>query len=406
MNRRKPTPLVAGTDLDAVVLGREGSGVEQYRMTRDAEGLAIDAGTLHDLSPGTILRVVPQPISTSEDTLAFVRVVRAELTRSVVEPLEHAGRPAVAAAQIPPVTFARPVERTLSLSLRVALPAPSTVRAEDEAAAAAIASMRAQPNQLVEWVPAGQPAELRLAVAANAVWLVPPWGTLCTPRDIGTSGHPQCTSAADITPSVPLAGPDTRAALADSLQRVARTTNLLRVAATAAAPAERLEISLWINGVQRDESEGSRLVLELDDELELRARNTSDTPLDITVLFIDSRWGISLVYPDGADELGRLGSRSNEIVLAEGKINTETVGIERMLLIAVPARPGSVPDPFRFLAQPSLAASNGGGTRGPGSPAGGIRDLLERAGFIGGRTRGPTSDSTDAMIWVQAWETR
>ncbi len=64
MHRTRPTPLFVGTGLDANVFGATaGEQVEQYRIEVDEGEVRLPAGNLHDVTAGTVLAVVAQPIA-------------------------------------------------------------------------------------------------------------------------------------------------------------------------------------------------------------------------------------------------------------------------------------------------------------------------------------------------------
>jgi hypothetical protein len=88
------------------------------------------------------------------------------------------------------------------------------------------------------------------------------------------------------------------------------------------------------------------------------------------------------MFPAAAGANNRI--EPNGTVTIKGQISDATVGIERLLLIAVQARPIADRFDFSFLAQPQLERTRSGTA---GGSAAGIDELFVEAGF-GGTTRG------------------
>ncbi len=404
MHRTRPTPLFVGSSLDAAVFGaEEGELVEQYRVDVDGGEISIPAGSLHNVTSGTVLAVVPHPGAETEEAIGYVEITSAQLSDSRAAPVRFDGLDALDADAIPDAAYVRPVQRPISLTMAIALP-------EDEAAARSIRDAVAADEDglqnMIEWVGSRDPADLRLLARDDAVWLLPPSGQLCT-RDILREGDDTaCATEADLTPSV--AGPSdgNARALLDSLRAVARATNLMSVArATASGGAAVVVLVMEVRREGEAEFEGVsggvRPVLRPGDYVRFRIENRSDQSQDVTVLFLDSRWGITTYYPQRIGAPNRMEAGGSQYIgnaVGGFPVTASTTGLERMLLIAVPARGGNMTD-FSRLAQPTLSA-----TRALGSGSD-LDNLLDQAGFRGGRTRGlgqqTQEDTTTQLVtWV------
>ncbi|MDJ0908271.1 MAG: caspase family protein [Woeseiaceae bacterium] len=406
MHRTRPTPLFVGTSLDAAVFGAdEGERVEQYRVDVGGGEITVPAGSLLNVTNGTILAVVPHPGAETVDAIGYLEITASQLSDSRAVPVEYNGVEALDADSIPGTAYARPVQRPIALAMTVALP-------EDEAAArsirAAVASDEDGLENMIEWVEARDPADLRLLVQDDAVWLLPPSGQLCS-RDILSGGEDSaCAIEADLTPSVAFPARGDAQELTDSLRAVARATNLMNVA-RATSTGGPVEVALVMEVRHEDSAEfegvpeGTRPVLRPGDYVRFRIENRSNRAQDVTVLFIDSRWGIESYYPMGSGGLNRIEAGGSQYIgnaVGGFPVTVETTGMERMLMIAVPARGG---DPVNFsgLEQPTLAATRDLGAESE------FGNLLEQAGFRGGQTRGlgqqtQEDTTTQVLTWITA----
>ena len=104
--------------------------------------------------------------------------------------------------------------------------------------------------------------------------------------------------------------------------------------------------------VELDQS--SRLPLHEGDALiRLDITNGSRAPVDLTILFVDSRFGITTLFPTrGRTNRIAAGSHIDNI---GGKITRDTVGLEGMIVIASKAASGTPVADFSFLAQKKLS---------------------------------------------------
>lgn len=117
-----------------------------------------------------------------------------------------------------------------------------------------------------------------------------------------------------------------------------------------------------------------------EDEVHLLARNNTDGPVDVNVLYIGADWSISHWFA------GRL-QPGDELKKCLFKISDQVLGQERMLVVLSPARRQSPVEDLSWLAQAALDT-----TRSLGGSAFG--DVLAEAGF-GMKTRGAMPLSND-----------
>lgn len=400
MGRQQPTPTYEGTALDATVFGaRPGSAIVQWRVDRNGQALRLHAGLMHQVTQDSILAVVPTPTSADSEVLGYVRVSSAAATAAEVVPVEYNKRPAFDPATLGASAFARPVDLKVDFTLRVSAPAAGgACEAPAALLTGAIAELRAAKGiaSRVRWVAATDPADLRLCQKAGRVLLLDGSAgldasglraapALALPKTVSTAAKGQSSLS-------PFA-----LELGQALEKAGRVANLARLAAGVGG-ASRLDITLTLQpqcagrpGCDRTPqvlSPSTRPVIHNGDKIIVSVANPSPQPIDLTVLYVDARFGISVMYPN-PDELPRIESRARkefEIDVQADPAKGDPIGFERLLTIAVPVTPQAPPTSFVGLAQEGVAASaKRGGSQG------GIVDLFEEAAFgTGGQgtTRG------------------
>jgi hypothetical protein len=206
-------------------------------------------------------------------------------------------------------------------------------------------------------------------------------------------------------------------AIAGALHRAARATNLMRIGReqSLAGPSQRLAASVTPvsdasaqpaaagtavaaglpAGAISTVRQGTRLKVTVRNEPGVDGRRR---PLDITVLWIDSKFGVGVLWP-AAGEVNRVqpgDTISFEIDIDQG--DTATLGPEQLAVIGVEAEAHSATQDFSFLAQPAVQFERGGvRTRG----AGGFEEFFADAGFADFRTRGATPRPSPAGVGMR-----
>jgi len=130
----------------------------------------------------------------------------------------------------------------------------------------------------------------------------------------------------------------------------------------------------------------------------------------VTVLYADSAYGVTSLYPKEADEGNRIVPNGIkklpvEIRTLDSKGKTTTTGTERVIFLAVRARTGQQMQSFRFLEQPSLPVAKSEALQKRGLEAASLIELLEQAVYE--PTRGPPAvlqnQIADSAISVVDW---
>ncbi|MEL7272123.1 MAG: caspase family protein [Pseudomonadota bacterium] len=387
--RVQPTPLFEG-DLDASVFGLEGvEAVRQWQVTQDIGTLTIPAGSIHGLSVGDELLLMNT--AADPDDAAAGKLVVSEVS-SLSATLESDGL-----LDIPEFAHARQTTRTLDFEITVARPDTSGLSENyRKLVDGALADLTSQEDTglRLTFVPPGEPADMRFALPTvetlmgalegdsaergtnNALWLLPPNGNLIPAGpEKSLSFNLNDPNAAGLRPRD---GEELAAILTDSLTRIARTNNLLKLGGVTAPDALGLSVTL------RTRKKKGQPFTDLDpaaiaelvpkDEVHLVAKNETTNPLDLNVLYVGSDYSISFMY-NGRIKPGE--------TLKKGllRINDKSFGRERILLITTQATPQSPVADLSWLAQGALERTRAAGK------ANAFTGLLRQSGF-GTTTRG------------------
>jgi Caspase domain len=408
LGRSFPTPLIEGKDQDREVLGvQDWPGRSRIALSKGEDGWKINAGAVHGLTEGTILAVYP-PAGQGDKPVGHVRVSELDTFSAAVEPCPYNGQPA--RKELPVGGRGEPVYVDLGIQrLKVA------VDAKDGAGK----PIGDADRQRLEHELAGLAKDLRSLVRmvsnpAAADWLVR-W----------QSGRAVLVPAAGWVkgkddPQPPVFGPlaiDAKlgARLQDHFGRIARVENLKKLASSAMAETLRgtngVKVEVEVRLLRsRTDKEGQPVVWGKDgltfhdgDRLEFRLRNPNRFAIDVTLLYIDSGFGIDCLFPERG-EINRLGPK--EMQPARIRVDSKTRGLEHMVVLAV--RAVGQPVDFACLKQPTLerarqdeSVRGGPQSRLLDSPLG---KLLQNALYGEGTTRGAARDALDEnTLMLLSW---
>lgn len=390
-NVMTPTPLFTGTQLDAPVFGSQAAsddGIRQWPLALDHQGMVVRAGLLSQLTVGTQLLVLPGPLAPSSQALGTARVDQADITSANLVWVADGDKPTPDLSKLPPEAVARLAQPAVPpLRLRVLAPPAGTGPDADTVRREVQNLQQADRGGVnVEWVKPGEALDLRLVVSDGHVWLVPPSGQFYA-------------KGPDKTHSIKLQQPEFGQKLAQSLQQIGRTQNLLRIAgALQDAPSQRalqLVATLTpLNGAEHPLNFDNTPQLSSGDKVVLKLKNDGRTAIDLTALYIDSSYGVDVLFP-GAGASNRIEAGGTERI--EIIVNDETTGLERMMLIAVEAHAQQERSDFSFLRQARLERTRASQTD--------TMQLFMEAGFGADpsvATRGgrpvPATDRTDMRV--------
>jgi hypothetical protein len=393
----QPTPFIEGAALERIVLGRETrEGAWEFLIQGNVGTnlLVLAGGELHGLRPGTILEAFPPAgLDVSGELLGHVRVKQAGALAATVFPCAYAGRPAPAISALGLETRCRVVQEDIAMPpLRVAVQTvagtsgEATVCAPDRLPrpiAAAFGSLAGRG--LVSVTNRAEDADWFLRLNGKQGSLVPGTGWQAG----NNSAPPPAFLVGDPTDEKTFPR-----ALEDRLTSIARALRLLRIAGSeqpgvSRQGATRVTVDL-LRYDTPDSPEGKPVVpgpagrtLCSGDTIAFRMKNPCGHPIDVTLLFVDSGYGIQALFPEtGTVDDNRL-FPGQERTTPKVTVTADTVGSEQLVVIAVKASLERVD--FSCLQQSALERTRS--TRALGqSPLG---ELLVEAMFAAdGATRG------------------
>lgn len=395
-----PSPNYEGTGMDSVVFGAlPGIHRTQWRIDRQDSSLKLRAGIIHEVSNESILAVVSSPAAADDKLIGYVKVTRARATDADVVPIAFAGRAPFKAALIGRSAYARPVELKIDTRLRVGMPVKAgRCEAAHPAVLQAITQLRSagRDAERLQWVPAADLADVRLCQMGTQLLF------LDSSANIDADSR-RLPLGFDVTRAAVARDDGSLSSVAVELQtqllKMARVVNLARVAtgSIGAAAAQPATTVTWQqrcpDGVRdcqvtaRQVMPTSRPDLRGGDRFSVRIDNPLRQPVDVTILYIDAAYGIAPLYPElgttpRIEPLGRLERTFT--------VNAVPNGLERMLVIAVPAAPQSPSVDFTSLAQegmPQLAQRSG--------QRSGLLELYENA-VLGATSRSTTRGASSS----------
>lgn len=393
--RAAPTPLVEGKDLDREVLGlRTWPGRSRILLLKDGDGWKVTGGRLNGLTPKSVLAVYPPAgTDTSDKPIGHVLVQAANVTDADVFPCAHAGLAVV--TNLPVGGRCEPAYidyGTLQLIVAVEGTGPHSQTLRQHLSDIArergsLITLAANPGG-ADWLFQLKNSEALLSPVYTTLAMTPP---AQTPARFG----PYPVGDVDRIKAV--------------LERIARARNLLTLTAAGMEEAARGSASSNAAGVavdltmlklsSKDDREGTPVtwkergaVLKPGDWVAFRVHNRARFPVDVSLLFVDSSFGIYPIFPKpGITGDNRL-EPGQKYRTGPFRVNAKTFGLEHLVAIAV--RGEGQPLDFTCLAQPTLelARTRGNGDRNLRSPLG---QLLAHSLFNQGTTRGLGAEEID-----------
>ncbi|MFN4257724.1 MAG: caspase domain-containing protein [Gemmataceae bacterium] len=364
--RMLSVPLVEGEDRNRKVLGFETLPERPpLVLHRDATGKwMVSAGALHGLTQGSILAIYPPADQAgAHQSIGHVVVKAVGVTAAEVQPCKFG---AVAMPRDIPegaraeVVYADHGPLRLRVAAVVGEPLPGQPQPDAENAEQARARLEtvlrdlaAENGSLVQVVPSPQ-ADWLAKVRGNEVFLSPAQGVAWLndkPTTVEYGPFPLAQAATE---------------LANLLRRVARAQNLLTLCATTEKPRGlvvqgihvEVELTRVTNEkflrVQRVSPDKEGLKIHDGEPYAFRIQNLSSEPVDVTLLLVDSNYGITPIFPNPGEVLDNRLAPGKTILLPRGKLATAKLDLQRLVVIAVKAESHQKPIDFSALAQPSL----------------------------------------------------
>ncbi len=379
MGRRSPTPMIEGHARDKAVLGEGSPNASRiYLSWNAADAWTVNAGALHGLTAGTILAVSPRAGEGRPDAAArFVRVKDRGLSAldASVEPCSYPeGSNAPVSSELPEGGLCEVVFSDFGdMSLSIAAdnkdgkgdPLPLADLDCLKRTLASLDRTKAARSRVVS-----EPADADWLLHAEepgsrTIYLIPASGVPYT-----EGGKP--SQLFGPVPGGELTGPW----LGERLARIAAAQNLLRVvAASEHSSAEGAPIGMKVEMLKYTDLEdkvGHPLVpatscteLRQGDSIGFRLANSGRDPVDVTLLLVDSEYGIAPVFPTQFGLDNRL--QPGESLIRRFRVTVSLPGPEHLIVIAAKAKINAVPCDFSFLGQSSIERARSAADRSRGA---------------------------------------
>ena len=409
LGRDSPNPLAEGTDLDREIFGdRIWPGRSTIRLVAENH---INAGAVQGLTADSILALYAE--EADEQPIGHVRIVQARAFEADVVPCAYGKLPMPSATPVDaicrPVYIDHGPER-----LRVALDGrndaegPAAIDARKQVAAA-LSALGAGDHPIVQ----------NVADQSSADWFIrhQKGNVVLIPAQRSEGAQPPAENAA----FGPFAMNDRlESTLRDRFSRITQATNLVRLSLASASSPLRTNAALHVatdlklkpetagaDAQALPLTEGVLRVFDRD-QLSLQLRNPNDVAIDVSVLFVDSQYGINSLFP--ADNEDNRIPPGQAKLIDDLTINVDTAGREYVVIVAVKAESSERVD-LSVLAQPSLELAEKNSATRSGSLRSPLGKLLANRLYGSGQTRGESqstlgSYSIDAIPWEAVRTTR
>ena len=352
--RTFPTPLIEGDDRAHNVLDdRLWQSAAPILLFAKSDDLKINAGAVHGLTLGSILSV-SRP-GKDDQRLGFVRVSELRAFDAEVEACDKDGK-AVRTEFVEGATCRKFFVDVGDQRLKVAVDPNDS---SGKSIPTALLNRLAQSLKKLDG-----PAAVVFVVndPTKANWLVQAWGTAGKEIVLAPAQgwSPELGAATNVAfGPVPV---DDRLGdwLADALVRIARAESLKRLVSGSALEGGARGVKIKVEMFRRKDAmdmvgtiplpwPGPSLPVHDGDLLMIRVSNSGRVPVDLTLLYIDSGYGIDCLLP-GEGEKNRL--EVGAVKTAKFLANSKTFGVEQLVVIADKGR--EVPVDFSALIQKTL----------------------------------------------------
>jgi hypothetical protein len=411
-----PTPFVdaAPADIDREVLGQI-VHVGRSRIVLSGNrtnGWTINVGRLHGMTKDSILAVFPA--TGSPKPLGHVVVTESRVTDASVAPVAFGESPEP--ATLPKRGICSLVKLDFGeLRIPIAIDKLGSPNASGQAKPLTPSQLRrlASVETQLKHLATEPKATFRIVpTLAEASWAVHFRGEDLLLLPIDSAQLPDTKPLRLGTPSIVIEnqiyfrGEGTPLLLAS----IARAQNLIAVAKSARHDAAavstasgddpdtpRIQLELVKCNGRTDKVgqivalKGSELAFHPGDWIAFRITNVGRGPVDFTLLYIDSQFGITPIYPTRSGGVNRLEGSSNPearpFQTRAYRVTEKTFGHEHLVAIAVPSTSPDEQADFSFLAQSEIQSRSAdpGAARSFDSPIG---RLLRHAMFADGKQRG------------------
>ena len=353
LGRKSPTPQLEAKpeDLDREVLGTTvWTGRSLVLLAREGKQFTINAGSLHGMTEGSVLAVLPPANVKDRDKLqGHVRISQLKTLSAIVEPCEFEEHPIP--KKLLDAGRCEVVRMDLGLDrLKLALdpngfdkkPVPDK---EKSLVAKELTDLYKELAAMVEEVKDPAKADWVLRIHKDEVFMVSAaeFSAKTVDRDATALGPFKINK-------------DLGDKLDQSFKAIVRVENLKKIGVSSLDAAQKIKLDVDVL-LLKDKADVKGKTLKWDstgmtlfdkDWFKVRMVNKSSFNVDVTLLFIDSGYGIGTLNPGTRQRMGEPYLTDPENISTE-----KTKGQEHLLIIAVKAT-GPKPADFSFLAQDTL----------------------------------------------------
>lgn len=363
---RNSQPLFSASDMNARVFGEEGSGVQQFVGHISGEELFVQGGYLAMLTTGSEIALFADPADTNDKKLASVILTDADAVTS------NASLSNLDTAGWPKVVYARLIKSAVDFKLNISLQ-PSKSMTDNQTTVLQDQLMEIADEEPLLQLSDNKDADILVSEFEGHYWFLRADQTLpCEEQLLAKEDKLFCDK--NRTPQLLLNAPMARTRersvklLRDSLLKIANVERLLASPGHLQGAQQNLEISFKIKrqGEVQDLPVNTRPQLEENDQILFDVQNIGHEPQDVSILFIDSQYGITQLYPEKGQP-NRL--QAGESLSFNWTVNVDTVGTEHILLSTQPGK--GVNNSLAQLEQPPMQIlSRGLGSTTPPSNGG------------------------------------
>lgn len=351
------TPLLSATDMSATVFNESEKSVNQWQSVRNGEQVRIPAGMLNKLTEGAIVGLYDSPTAKKAVALATITISTAMQSEGQIE--NKMSDKDVTIDKLPTTVFARLHVPHAQFQLKV-----KAVRTHDQSSKSyehlsrSLLQVAEDNDQLIDVAKDDNLASLFVAQFDKKIWFITPEQQLpCNvQRGLSAQQRKSCQQErkAERLNYLEL---ENDGAIQDVLQRglltIAKAHNLIAVQSVLNRKDRSLTLDFLVekNGVRQARSDISP-TLKSGEFVNLAIKNDGARPQNITVLFVDSQYGIQVAHPRPGEP--NVLAPKETLELRYG-INANTIGHEHLIVLNAPST--GIVQSFNFLEQLPLSVT-------------------------------------------------
>ena len=393
--RHFPTPIAEGALMSREILGRkEIPRRDEFVLStaNDGSRLSVSTGVVSGFQAGTVFEVYQ---STNEETqgdgkpVAAVKIVSASFYQSEVEICEWPSVPQTPkASSLKSGQICKPVFIDFGdRLLRVAMSeTPDEQGSLKENLRDTLSKIAESDSSFISIAKSSEHADWLISIDGDGAELVPAKGWI-SPDESGID-------APRFGPIPTDGNQETRRWLSGRFQRIAQASNLVKLSGEQTASDIDVPLRTIIYRDKDDRvgkmvDDRRAIRLKTGDLVAFEVENRGSDAVDVSMLFVDSAYGITALFPRASVLDNRI-TRGNKARSPRFRVKANTTGIEQVVMIAVKAE--DEPISFGFLEQPSLEQLPTT-LRALETPLG---KLIKRIHYRDGEKRGLTIEESDS----------